>query len=53
MDGLDLETSKGRLVVDEYMAVPGASGVYACGDCAAVPDTGMAPVRWLTAARIC
>jgi NADH dehydrogenase len=38
VDGLDLETSKGRLVVDEYMAVPGAADVYACGDCAAVPD---------------
>jgi NADH:ubiquinone reductase (H+-translocating) len=38
VDGLDLETNKGRLVVDQYMAVPGASGIYACGDCAAVPD---------------
>jgi NADH:ubiquinone reductase (H+-translocating) len=38
VDGLDLKTSKGRLVVDEYMAVPGAAGIYACGDCAAVPD---------------
>ena len=38
MEGLDLATNKGRLVVDEYMAVPGAEGVYACGDCAAVPD---------------
>jgi NADH:ubiquinone reductase (H+-translocating) len=35
---LDLETSRGRLVVDEYMAVPGAPDIYACGDCAAVPD---------------
>jgi NADH:ubiquinone reductase (H+-translocating) len=25
-------------VVDEFMAVPGADGIYACGDCAAVPD---------------
>jgi NADH:ubiquinone reductase (H+-translocating) len=38
VDGLDLETSRGRLVVDEFMAVPGADGIYACGDCAAVPD---------------
>jgi len=38
VDGIDLDTSKGRLVVDEYMAVPGAAGIYACGDCAAVPD---------------
>jgi NADH:ubiquinone reductase (H+-translocating) len=38
VDGLDLKTAKGRLVVDEYMAVPGAPEIYACGDCAAVPD---------------
>jgi NADH dehydrogenase len=36
--GLDLDTRQGRLVVDEFMAVPGAPGIYACGDCAAVPD---------------
>ena len=35
---LNLETNRGRLVVDEFMAVPGAPGTYACGDCAAVPD---------------
>jgi NADH:ubiquinone reductase (H+-translocating) len=38
VDDIDLETTKGRLVVDEYMAVPGAADIYACGDCAAVPD---------------
>jgi NADH dehydrogenase len=38
MDGLDLDTNRGRPVVDEFMSVPGAPGVYACGDCAAVPD---------------
>jgi NADH dehydrogenase len=38
VDGLDLPTNQGRLVVDEFMAVPGAPSVYACGDCAAVPD---------------
>ena len=38
VDGLDLPTNKGRLEVDEFMAVPGATGIYACGDCAAVPD---------------
>jgi NADH:ubiquinone reductase (H+-translocating) len=36
--GLDLATNRGRLDVDEFMAVPGAPGIYACGDCAAVPD---------------
>jgi NADH dehydrogenase len=35
---LDLETSRGRLVVDEFMKVPAAPDIYACGDCAAVPD---------------
>jgi NADH:ubiquinone reductase (H+-translocating) len=38
VDGLDLATRRGRLVVDEFMAVPGAPEIYACGDCAAVPD---------------
>jgi NADH:ubiquinone reductase (H+-translocating) len=36
--GLDLDTNRGRLVVDEFMSVPGAPDIYACGDCAAVPD---------------
>jgi NADH dehydrogenase len=35
---LDLATNRGRLVTDEFMAVPGAPDIYACGDCAAVPD---------------
>jgi NADH dehydrogenase len=35
---LALPVSQGRLAVDEFMAVPGAPGMYACGDCAAVPD---------------
>jgi NADH:ubiquinone reductase (H+-translocating) len=38
VEGLDLGTNRGRLDVDPYMAVPGAQGIYACGDCAAVPD---------------
>ncbi len=38
VDGLDLDTNRGRLQVDEYMAVPGSDDIYACGDCAAVPD---------------
>ena len=38
VDGLDLDTNRGRLVVDEFMSVPGAAEIYACGDCAAVPD---------------
>ncbi|HEY3007809.1 MAG TPA: NAD(P)/FAD-dependent oxidoreductase [Micromonosporaceae bacterium] len=35
---LGLDTAKGRLIVDEYLAVPGHPEVYACGDAAAVPD---------------
>jgi NADH dehydrogenase len=38
VDGVDLATNRGRLVVDEFMAVPAAPDIYACGDCAAVPD---------------
>jgi len=38
VDGLDMATNRGRLVVDAFMAVPGAPDIYACGDCAAVPD---------------
>ena len=33
-----LETQKGRLVVDEYLTVPGHPEIFACGDSAAVPD---------------
>jgi NADH:quinone reductase (non-electrogenic) len=29
---------RGRVRVDEYLAVPGVSGLWAAGDCAAVPD---------------
>ncbi|MGH7320682.1 MAG: NAD(P)/FAD-dependent oxidoreductase [Candidatus Rokuibacteriota bacterium] len=35
---LPCKTERGRLVVDEYMEVPGWSGVWALGDCAVVPD---------------
>jgi NADH dehydrogenase FAD-containing subunit len=38
VDGLDLATNRERLAVDEFMSVPGAPDIYACGDCAAVPD---------------
>jgi NADH:ubiquinone reductase (H+-translocating) len=36
--GLGLETKHGRLVVDEYLQVPGHPEVFSCGDVAAVPD---------------
>jgi NADH dehydrogenase len=35
---LHLPTMQGRLVVDEFLTVPGHPDVYACGDAAAVPD---------------
>jgi len=35
---LGLQTEQGRLVVDEFLTVPGHPDVYACGDAAAVPD---------------
>ncbi len=38
VNGLDLATNRGRLEVDEFMAVPGTPDIFACGDCAAVPD---------------
>ena len=31
---------RGRQIVDSALAVPGYSGLWAVGDCAAVPDTG-------------
>lgn len=34
----DAETVRGRLVVTPELAVPGADGLYAAGDAAAVPD---------------
>jgi NADH:ubiquinone reductase (H+-translocating) len=38
VEQVGLPTEKGRLVVDEYLAVPGHPEVLACGDAAAVPD---------------
>ncbi|MEV1286453.1 NAD(P)/FAD-dependent oxidoreductase [Micromonospora sp. NPDC049679] len=35
---LGLATVKGRLLVDEFLTVPGHPDVFACGDAAAVPD---------------
>ncbi len=41
VEGLGLATTHGRLVVDEFLTVPGHPDVYACGDAAAVPDLTM------------
>ena len=38
IDGLPCEKEKGRIRVNEYLAVPGTPGLWAAGDCAAVPD---------------
>ncbi len=38
IDSLGLPTKHGRLVVDEYLSVPGRPELFACGDAAAVPD---------------
>ncbi|MGP4002555.1 NAD(P)/FAD-dependent oxidoreductase [Streptomyces sp. 8N706] len=38
VEDLGLPTERGRLVVDEYLTVPGHPEVFACGDAAAVPD---------------
>jgi NADH dehydrogenase len=35
---LGLPTERGRMVVDEFLNVPGHPEVFACGDAAAVPD---------------
>jgi NADH dehydrogenase len=41
---LPVAKERGRILADEYLQVPGFTGVWAVGDCAAVPDgyeTGM------------
>ncbi len=38
VDELGLKTERGRLMVDEYLTVPGHPEVYAVGDATAVPD---------------
>jgi NADH dehydrogenase len=38
VETLGLPTSRGRLVVDPDLSVPGQPGLWACGDAAAVPD---------------
>ncbi|WP_090795908.1 NAD(P)/FAD-dependent oxidoreductase [Asanoa ishikariensis] len=38
VEDLGLPTDKGRIVVDEFLNVPGHPRVYAIGDAAAVPD---------------
>ena len=41
--GLGLPTRRGRLVTDPDLSVPGADGLWAAGDAAAVPDLAVDP----------
>jgi NADH dehydrogenase len=43
IEALPFEKERGRIVVDQTMAVPGHPGVWACGDCAAVPSVSGKP----------
>ena len=38
LETLPLKKDKGRLVTDEFLRVAGASGLWAIGDCALIPD---------------
>ena len=43
IEALPLQKERGRIVVGETLAVPGHEGVWACGDCAAVPSPSGKP----------
>ena len=38
IESLPCQKERGRLLVNEEMSVPGVSGLWAAGDCAAIPD---------------
>jgi NADH dehydrogenase len=38
ISALPCQKERGRLLVNEYLSVPGVTGLWAAGDCAAVPD---------------
>ena len=38
ISSLGCQKVRGRLLVDDFLRVPGVSGLWAAGDCAAVPD---------------
>jgi NADH dehydrogenase len=38
IESLPLSKDHGRIVVTETMSLPGHEGIWACGDCAAIPD---------------
>ncbi len=43
IESLALPKDRGRIVVTGTMALPGYEGVWACGDCAAIPDDSGKP----------
>src|ERR1700757_3157589 len=43
IESLSVEKERGRIVVNANFAVPGHEGVWACGDCAAVPSPSGKP----------
>jgi NADH:quinone reductase (non-electrogenic) len=43
VESLPLPKERGRIVVSDTMALPAHEGVWACGDCAAVPDESGKP----------
>jgi NADH dehydrogenase len=43
IESLSLPKDRGRIIVNGTMALPGTAGVWACGDCAAVPDESGKP----------
>jgi NADH dehydrogenase len=45
IESLDCKKERGRLLVNEYLGVPRVSGLWAAGDCAAVPS-GKAGEFW-------
>ena len=38
LETLPFKKDRGRLVTDEFLRLPGASGIWAIGDCALIPD---------------
>lgn len=43
IESLPLPKERGRIVASATMAVPGIEGVWACGDCASIPDASGKP----------
>lgn len=48
---LSCPKEKGRILANEYLQVPGFTGLWTAGDCAAVPDLTASPAPTASAAR--